>query len=38
VGALSLSSRADRMTASEMKEQLLPVMIRSQSWVQRQLS
>lgn len=37
VGALSLSSRADRMTASEMKEQLLPAMKRSQLWVQRQL-
>ena len=38
MGALSVSSRADRMTASGMKEQLLPVMIRGQSWVQRQLS
>lgn len=37
VGALSLSSRADRMTASEMQEQLLPAMRRSQAWVQRQL-
>lgn len=37
VGALSLSSRADRMTASEMEEQLLPAMRRSQAWVQRRL-
>jgi IclR family pca regulon transcriptional regulator len=38
VGALSLSSRADRMTASEMIEQLLPAMLRSQSWVRSRLS
>lgn len=37
VGALSLSSRADRMTASEMVEQLLPVMQRSQNWVRSRL-
>ncbi len=38
VGALSLSSRADRMTASEMAEQLLPAMLRSQAWVRSRLS
>ncbi len=38
VGALSLSSRADRMTASEMIEQLLPAMLRSQNWVRSRLS
>lgn len=38
VGALSLSSRADRMTASEMAEQLLPAMLRSQTWVRSRLS
>lgn len=38
VGALSLSSRADRMTASEMVEQLLPAMHRSQNWVRSRLS
>lgn len=37
VGALALSSRADRMTASEMVEQLLPVMRRTQARVRDQL-
>lgn len=37
VGALSISSRADRMTSSEMVEQLLPVMLRSQNWVRSRL-
>ncbi|MBU0788183.1 MAG: helix-turn-helix domain-containing protein [Gammaproteobacteria bacterium] len=38
VGALSLSSRADRMTSGEMIEQLLPAMRRCQSWVRTRLS
>lgn len=38
VGALSLSSRSDRLTASEMIEQLLPAMLRSQNWVRSRLS
>lgn len=36
-GALSLSSRADRMTASEMVENLLPAMRRSQNWARTRL-
>ena len=38
VGAMSLSSRADRMTASDMVDQLLPAMRRSQAWVRTRLS
>ncbi len=37
VGALALSSRADRMTGAEMVEQFLPVLRRTQAWVGEQL-
>lgn len=37
LGALSLSSRADRTTMGEMVEQFLPVMLRSQAWVRSRL-
>lgn len=37
LGALSLSSRADRMTASEMVTQLLPALHRTQVWAQPRL-
>lgn len=36
-GALSISSRADRMTSSDMVSQLLPVLNRTQTWAQSRL-
>lgn len=37
VGALSISSRADRMTASEMVAQFLPALLRSQTWARSRI-
>jgi len=37
LGALSISSRADRMTASEMVSKLLPALLRTQAWAQPRL-
>lgn len=37
LGALSISSRADRMTASEMVGKLLPALLRTQAWARSRL-
>lgn len=37
VGALSISSRADRMTAKDMVTQLLPALLRTQKWARSRL-